>query len=184
MNGNSRHRQGSHPAFVAWLSHNPTGIPRRQALWRAAFGVLLGLLSGWLVSEVVGFGQARPVGALSLGIASGVICGASIGALGVVVLARAVDRFVLTDDSLIGYSGVIRMLLHAGELSALGALSGGLGGGAAGMLAGLGIGAIGGGILGGLIYQVRGLGPALGLTVGLVTGAIGGAVGGAVGGLG
>jgi hypothetical protein len=184
MNGKSPHRQRSDPTFVAWLAHNPTGIPRRQALGRAAFGVLLGLLGGWLVGEVVGFGQARPLWALSLGIAGGAIGGATIGALGVVLLARAMDRFVLGGDSLIGYSGAIRMLLHAGELSALGALSGGIGGGAAGMFAGLGIGALGGGALGGIIYQIRGLGTALGITVGVVAGAIGGALGGAIGGLG
>ena len=127
--------------------------------------------------------SARPLWALCLGIASGAICGASIGALGVVVLARAMDLFVLTSDPLMGYSGVIRMLLHAGELSALGAFSGGIGGGAEGMLAGLGIGAIGGGIIGGLIYQIRGLGMILSFSVGVVTGAIGGDLGAAIGGL-
>ena len=183
MNRNSQPRHRSQPTFVAWLTHNPTGIPRRQALWRVAFGILLGLISGWLISEVIGLGHTRPLWAVGLGIASGVIGGASLGALGVVVLARAMDRFILTNDSLIGYSGVIRMLLHAGELSALGALSGGMGGGAAGMLAGLAIGALGGGVSGGLIYQLRGLGVVLGITVGVVAGAIGGAVGGALGGL-
>jgi hypothetical protein len=184
MNGKSQHRQRSEPSFVAWFAHNPTGIPRQQALSRVAFGVILGLFSGWLVSELLGFGRGRPVWALGLGIASGVICGATIGALGVVVLARAVDRFVMTSDPLVGYSGVIRMLLHAGELSALGALSGGIGGGAVGLFAGLGIGAIGGAVSGGLIYQVRGLGVVLGLTTGIVMGAIGGALGSAIGGLG
>jgi hypothetical protein len=184
MNGNSQRRQHAQPTFVAWLTHNPTGIPRREALGRVIFGILLSLLGGWLVSQVVGFGHTRPLWATSLGIVSGAISGASIGALGVVLLARAMDRFVLTSDSLIGYSGVIRMLLHAGELSALGALSGGIGGGAASMLAGLAFGAIGGSILGGLIYQLRGLGVILGITVGLVAGAIGGVLGGAIGGLG
>ena len=184
MNGKSQHRQRAEPSFVAWLAHNPTGIPRRQALSRVAFGMVLGLLVGWLVSELLGFGRGRPLWALGLGITSWVICGATIGALGVVVLARAMDRFVLSDDPLVGYSGVIRMLLHAGELSALGALSGGIGGGAVGLFAGLGIGAIGGAVSGGLIYQVRGLGVVLGLTTGIVMGAIGGALGSVIGGLG
>jgi hypothetical protein len=119
-----------------------------------------------------------------MGIAAGVIIGASLGAAVVVMLAYAIDRLVLKDVELIGYSGVIRMLLHAGELSALGALSGGIGGAANGVFAGLALGALGGSLLGGAIYQLRGLGMALGLEIGLITGAIGGAFGAALGRLG
>ena len=44
LDANSQHGQRSQPTFVAWLTQNPTGIPVRQALWRVAFGILLGLV--------------------------------------------------------------------------------------------------------------------------------------------
>ena len=172
--------QPLHSAFLAWLVHNPTGIPPRQALWRVAFGSVLGLLGGLATSGLVGLWSVRSLWALGLGVLSGVVSGATLGALGVLVLAYTIDRRVLAGEQLIGYSGVIRMLLHAGELSGLGALAGGIGGGAGGIVAGLLTGVVGGGLVGGLIYRLRGLGGFLGLTVGMVTGAIGGAIGGAV----
>jgi hypothetical protein len=87
-------------------------------------------------------------------------------------------------DPLLGYSGLVRMLFHAGELSFLGALGGGIGGGVAGTLGGLATGALAGGVIGAVLYRVRGLGTVLGLTVGVVAGAIGGSIGGTVGHLG
>jgi hypothetical protein len=184
MNGKFPPPQPAFPAFLAWLAHNPTGIPQRQALRLAAIGGVLGLLGGIVTSWLLGFWPIRPLWALGLGIGSGILSGATLGALGMVLLAYAIDRWVLAGEHLIGYSSVIRMLLHAGELSFLGALGGGLGGGIRGAVAGLLTGMLGGSLAGGLIYRIRGLGWSLGLTVGLVTGAIGGALGGAIAGLG
>jgi hypothetical protein len=184
MNENSPPSQQVGSAFLAWLAHNPTGIPQRQALWRAAFGGVLGLLGGIVTSGLMGFWSVQHLWALGLGVISGVVSGATLGALGMVLLAYALDRWVLASEHLIGYSATIRMLLHAGELSDLGALAGGIGGGASGIVAGLLTGMVGGGLAGGLLYRVRSLGWFLGLTVGVVTGAIGGAFGGSAAGLG
>jgi hypothetical protein len=184
MNGKSPVPKPVPLAFLAWLAQNPTGIPQRQALLRAVLGAVSGLLSGSATSWLFGLWSIQPLWAIGLGIGSGILSGATLGALGMVLLAYAIDRWVLASEHLIGYSGVIRMLLHAGELSSLGALTGGIGGGTGGLVAGVLVGLFGGSLAGGLIYRVRGLGWFLGLTVGLVTGAIGGAIGGAVAGLG
>ena len=184
MNGKSPVPKPLPLAFLAWLAQNPTGIPQRQALLRAVLGAASGLFSGSVTSWLFGLWPIRPLWAIGLGMGSGILSGATLGALGVVLLAYVIDRWVLADEHLIGYSGVIRMLLHAGELSGLGALAGGIGAGASGLVAGLLTGMIGGGFAGGLIYRIRGLGWFLGLTIGVVAGAIGGAIGGAVAGLG
>jgi hypothetical protein len=118
--------------------------------------------------------------ARGLGLLASSISGAIFAPLGVVVVARLLDRAVLTKDSLIGYSGLILMLLHAGELSFLGALAGGIGAGVGTPLQGLLGGAVLTGLVGAAVYRVRGLGLLLGLTIGIITGAIGGAIGGAV----
>jgi hypothetical protein len=52
---------------------------------------------------------------------------AILAPLGVLLCAHFLDRALPGDDHLVGYSGLIRMLVHAGELSFLGALGGGLG---------------------------------------------------------
>jgi hypothetical protein len=98
--------------------------------------------------------------------------------------ARRVITLGLILGLLLGFSGVVRMLLHAGELSLLGALGGGVGGGIGGVFVGLVSGTLAGGLLGGLLYRVRGLGTALGLTMGVIAGGIGGAIGGLIGRLG
>jgi hypothetical protein len=184
MNGKSPVPKPVALAFLAWLAQNPTGIPQRQALLRAVFGAVSGLLGGSVTSWLFGLWPIQPLWAVGLGIGSGILSGATLGALGMVLLAYAIDRWVLASEHLIGYSGVIRMLLHAGELSGLGALAGGIGGGAGGLVAGLLTGMIGGGFAGGLIYRIRGLGWFLGLTIGVVAGTIGGALSGAIAGLG
>src|SRR5215208_4893265 len=117
MNGKFPPSQQVGSAFLAWLAQNPTGIPQRQALWRAALGGVLGLLGGIVTSGLLGLWPVRQLSALGLSIVSGVVSGASLGALGVVLLAYVIDRWLLASEDLIGYSGVIRMLLHAGELS-------------------------------------------------------------------
>ena len=178
MKPRSSGNNGADPTFVAWLRKNPTGIPRRHAVRVAATGVILGLLGGVVASVLAGTWAMLSRWSLSLGIAGGVLGGATLGALAVVLLARLLDTRLWPSDSSIGYSGVMRMLLHAGELSFLGAISGGIGGGVGGFLAGMVGGGLIGGSLGALLYRVRGLGIALGTPVGVVTGAVGGAVGG------
>jgi hypothetical protein len=144
MNGKSPVAKPVPLAFLAWLAQNPTGIPQRQALLRAVLGAASGLLSGSVTSWLFGLWSIRPLWAIGLGIGSGILSGATLGALGVVLVAYAIDRWVLASEHLIGYSGVIRMLLHAGELSGLGALAGGIGGGAGGLVAGVLVGLFGG----------------------------------------
>jgi hypothetical protein len=52
-------------------------------------------------------------------------------------------------DPLLGYSGLVRMLLHAGELSPFGALGGGIGGGTGGAFGSLVSVAMAGSLIGG-----------------------------------
>lgn len=184
MNARSSPPPDAQPSFVRWLRRNPAGMPRRHAVRVALAGVLLGLLVGVIASVLAGTWYTLPRWALSLGISSGVIGGATLGALGVVVLARRVDRRLWSSDPSLGYADLMRMLLHAGELSFLGAVGGGGGGGVSGLLAGLVWGALVGGSAGALLYQVRGLGLGLGATIGALAGAVGGAIGGLVGRLG
>jgi hypothetical protein len=134
------------------------------------------------IADLLGVGEAldshgRDLRCLAVpwgSLRAGVIGGTTIGALGAVLVARLIDRAARWSDPLLGYSGILRMLLHAGELSFLGALRGGIGGGIGGVIGGLLSGALAGSLLGGLLYRVRGLGTALGLTVGLLASAIGG----------
>src|ERR687885_1543539 len=132
MPARSDRSNGSRPAFAAWLLHNPTGIPRRHALRVASIGIGLGLLSGAGAGILAGTWHTTSPWLLGLGIGCGSLTGATLGPLAVVLLARLLDRAFRATDSLIGYSGVLRMLLHAGELSFLGALAGGIGGGPGG----------------------------------------------------
>lgn len=177
MKSRSSGHNGADPTFVAWLRKNPTGIPRRHAVRVAAAGAILGLLGGVVASVLDGTWHMLSRWALGLSIAGGVLGGATLGAVAVVLLARLLDTRLWPGDSSIGYSGVIRMLLHAGELSFLGGISGGIGGGLGGFLAGMIGGGLIGGAIGAILYRVRGLGPGLGMPVGVVTGAVGGAVG-------
>ena len=181
MNGRSSRPTRAQPTFVRWLRHNPSGIPRRHAVRVVLAGGLLGLLGGVIASMLAGTWSTMPRWALGLGICSGVVGGATIGALGVVVLARLVDRWLWSSDPSLGYADLMRLLLHAGELSFLGAVAGGSGGGVSGLLAGLGWGALVGSSTGALLYAVRGLGLGLGATIGALAGAVGGAIGGLLG---
>jgi hypothetical protein len=134
---------------------------------------MLGLLAALLAG--------RPLPAQAFGVLAGDLGGATLGALGVVLAARLLDWAARWSDPLLGFSGVVRMLLHAGELSLLGALGGGIGGGISGAFGGLVSGALAGGVIGGVLYRLRGLGTTLGLTVGLIAGAIGGLIGEMIG---
>jgi len=154
------------------LAYNPSGVPRRQALLRALAGLALGVLGGTLT------GRRHPGGMHVRGAVGGACAGATAGAIGVMQLSTVMDRQLRAEDRLIGYSGAMRMLLHAGELSLLGAIGGGIGGSAGGLRAGMLRGALAGGLSGALLYQLRGLGTPLGLTAGTFSGAIGGAIGG------
>ena len=180
MPAHSDRSNGSRPAFAAWLLHNPTGLPRRHALRVAAIGIGLGLLGGLAAGILAGSWHTTSPWLLGLGIGCGSLTGATLGPLAVVLLARLLDRAFRATDSLIGYSGVLRMLLHAGELSFLGALAGGIGGGIGGLLAGMIGGALAGIAAGGIIYRMRGMGGSLGVIIGAISGGIGGAIGGLV----
>jgi hypothetical protein len=165
------------PSLVTWLATNTSGVSRAQARRVIAGGLLLGLLLGLFAGVLVG----TPLWVRMLGVVSGLLGGATLGALGAVLVARLLDWAARWNDPLLGYSGLVRMLLHAGELSLLGAVGGGLGGGIGGAASGLVCGAIAGGVVGGLLYRLRRLGTVLGLAAGLIAGAIGGVIGGVIG---
>jgi hypothetical protein len=165
--------------FMAWLAVNPSGVPRGRAIRLALIGVMLGVGAGLLMRELGG-AQTTPLPAGGLALLLGSVAGAILAPLGVVLIAQLLDRAVLRSDPLIGYGGLIRMLLHAGELSFLGALAGGIGAGAGTPLRGLVVGVVMTGLVGAVLYRVRGLGLLLGLTIGIITGAIGGALGGII----
>lgn len=164
----------------AWLPANPSGVPRRQALLRALIGVGLGIGIGSILWALNARDPTGLTGTSGLHLVLSSISGAIAGPLGVVVVARLLDRTIRAEDQLIGYSGLIRMLLHAGELSFLGALAGGAGAGAAMPLRGLVAGVVLTGLVGAILYRVRGLGLLLGLTIGIITGGIGGVLGGLI----
>jgi hypothetical protein len=167
--------------FTTWLAYNPSGIPRRHAVRVALLGVGLGILGGLLVYRLAGGGPVRSVWALRLSIVSGSLSGAILTPLGVLLGAHLLDRAVPGDDHLVGYSGVVRMLLHAGELSFLGVLGGGIGVGSGGILAGILWSGLATSVLGAVLYRVRGFGLGLGLAMGVLTGALSGAIGGTIG---
>lgn len=164
----------------AWLPANPSGVPRRQALLRALIGVGLGIGIGSILWALNARDPTGLTGTSGLHLVLSSISGAIAGPLGVVVVARLLDRTIRAEDQLIGYSGLIRMLLHAGELSFLGALAGGVGGGAGQIGTGLGYAMFITGLVGGVRYRLWGLGLILGLTLGLIIGAISGAVGSSI----
>jgi hypothetical protein len=168
------------PSFLAWLTYNASGIPRRHALRVVASGVVLGVLVGVVAGGLARAWQTTTLGSLVLGAGSGAIGGATVGALAVVLAAGLLDWALPSSDRLVGYSGLVRMLLQAGELSFLGGIGGGIGGASGGVL----IGALMGSLIGSLLYRVRGLGTLLGLVIGALMGALGGAIGGAIGRLG
>jgi hypothetical protein len=177
MHPHTSDRLSNRPSFIIWLATNTSGVPRAQARQRVALGLALGLLLGLLASFLSG----AAFWPRALGVMAGVIGGTTVGALGAVLTARLLDRAARWSDPLLGYSGILRMLLHAGELSFLGALGGGIGGGIGGVIGGMLGGALAGSLIGGLTYRLRGLGTALGVTVGLLAGAIGGLIGGTIG---
>jgi hypothetical protein len=163
------------PPVLQWLVRNPTGIPRRTALLRALAGTTLaGLLSFALAR------WRRPsVGATTLAAETfgATALGGAVTPFAVTLTTYALDRGLPGRDELLGYSGVMRELLHAGELSFLGALGAGLSRSTRTTGGGLMLGAFGTGLLGALLYAVRGLGPGLGAGAGLLSGVIGGALG-------
>lgn len=154
------------PPFAEWLARNPTGIPRASGAARALLGTLLAGLLSLAVAR-----RLRPsaplAGLLARSLAAAAVGGA-LSPVGVAALTYYLDRRLPRRDELLGYSGVMRELLHAGELSALGALGAGLGhsAGAAGGIAGTAV-------VGGLLYGLRGFGPGLGVGAGLLSGLFG-----------
>jgi hypothetical protein len=174
-------RRHTGPRFIAWFTSNPSGIPRRHALGVALMGVALGGAGGLLASTLFAGGHTPSLWPLRPGLVLASVSGAVLAPLGVVLVAHVLDRTVPGDDSLVGYSGLTWMLLHAGELSFLGALGGGIGAGVGSTLAGLVCAVLVNGSIGALWYRVRGLGAGLGLTLGVLTGALSGAIGGMVG---
>jgi hypothetical protein len=107
--------------------------------------------------------------------------GAAAGPLCVTALTYHLDRALLRRDELLGYSGVMRELFHAGVseagaqrlLSFLTALGAGLGRSAASRAGGVVVGTIGTGAIGAAVYVARGLGPGLGAGAGLLSGLVG-----------
>lgn len=162
------------PSFLTWLAHNQTGIAPRVALGRTLAGMVL----GGLVSLVVTRLRSRTrTDARMLPMLGGVIGGSVLGPLAVVFITYKMDRRWFAGDSLLGFSGVMRELFHAGELSALGALGGGLGSSSSGFAQGLLTGAIGTSVLGGVLYYLRGFGAGVGIGAGLLSGAVSGTLG-------
>src|SRR5262249_59290249 len=92
-----------------------SGVPRAQARRVAAFGLILGLLLGLLASVLAGASFETRI----FGIAGGVLGGATLGALGAVLAARLLDWAARWSDPLLGYSGLLPLLLHAAHLSLL-----------------------------------------------------------------
>jgi len=119
MHAQSPRPRSDRPSLITWLATNTSGVPRAQARRVVALGLMLGLFLGLLTSMLAG----GPFTARAFG----VVGGATLGALGAVLAARLLDWAAHWSDPLLGFSGVVRMLLHAGELSVLGALGGGIG---------------------------------------------------------
>lgn len=158
------------PTFMVWLARNPTGIPRASGAARAVLGTLL---TG-LVSVVVGrhLRPEVPLATLLVEHLAASAIGGMLSPLGVTALTYYLDRQLPRRDTLLGYSGVMRELLHAGELSALGALGAGLAR-SADRAPGTVASVVGTGALSGLLYGLRGFGPGLGVGAGLLSGLFG-----------
>jgi hypothetical protein len=133
MKSRTSRAPSTHLSLLAWLATNTSGVPRAQARRVVALELILGLLLGLLASALAG----RAFEARVFGIVGGVLGGATLGALGAVLAARLLDWAVRWGDPLLGYSGLMWMLLHGGELSLLGALGGGIGGDVGGALVGM-----------------------------------------------
>lgn len=159
------------PTFLAWLARNPTDIPHPIALSRALLGSLLaGLVSVTVARRAR---RAAPTAALVRETLGAVLVGGTAGPLCVTAATYHLDRALLRRDALLGYSGVMRELFHAGELSFLTALGAGLGRSVAGPVGGVVVGTIGTGAIGAAVYTARGLGPGLGAEAGLLSGLVG-----------
>lgn len=166
------------PAFLEWLARNPTGIRRSTALGRALVGTgLAGLLSAAVLRRTRPSASGVPIGE-TLGAAA---LGGVAAPLVVTAATYYLDRSVLWQEGLLGYSGVMRELLHAGELSFLGALGAGLARSVTGRGRGAAVSTLGTGVTGALLYAARGFGPGLGFGAGLLSGLVGGLLGLAVG---
>jgi hypothetical protein len=83
------------PLERATISKRDDIAPELQALWRAALGGVLGLLGGIVTSGLMDLWPVRHLWALGLGVLSGIVSGATLGALGMVLLAYAIDRLSL-----------------------------------------------------------------------------------------
>jgi len=168
---------GDGPEFVAWLARNTTGVSRASGAARALMGTLFaGLLSTAVARRLR---PSAPFAALLAETMPAAAVGGAVSPLGVAALTYYLDRRVPRSDELLGYSGVMRELLHAGELSALGALGAGLGRGVGGGARGALLSVVGTAVVGGLLYAARGLGPGLGAGAGLLSGLFGGLLAGA-----
>jgi hypothetical protein len=166
------------PAFLEWLAHNPTGIRRSAALGRAVVGTgLAGLLSAAALRRTCPSAPAARIGEL----VGAVVVGGVAAPLVVTAATYYLDRSLLRQEELLGYSGVMRELLHAGELSFLGALGAGLAQSVEGGGRGTAVSTLGTGVTGALLYAVRGFGPGLGAGAGLLSGLVGGLLSLAVG---
>jgi hypothetical protein len=155
---------------------NPSGVGRRQVQITVGVGIVVGLLSGVLL-RAIGDHAWRGLWTTMLPVLAAVLAGATLGAGGVLLLTQLLDRWRPWGDPLLGFSGMMRLLWHAGELSLLGAVSAGIGSGVGGLLGSTIGGAAAGLVLGGAVYRLRGLGTALGAEAGAVAGAIGGFLG-------
>src|SRR5438094_9882722 len=95
-------RPSTRLSLVAWLATNTSGVSRAQARRVAALGIVLGVLLGLLADVLAGI----PLWPRALGVVSGVLGGATFGALGAVLTARLLDWAARWRDPLIGYSGL------------------------------------------------------------------------------
>lgn len=184
MKPKQRRNSGRDSGFMARLARNPSGVPRLLAVRLALIGVGLGITTALIAHTLTDRQPATSLDRLILAALPASLSGAILGPLGLLLLARALDRTVRAEDHLVGYSGIIRMLLHAGELSFLGALGGGISGGSAGVTTGLLAAMLVCSLVAAVLYRLRGLGSGLGLTVGVLMGAISGLIGGVIGQLG
>lgn len=165
------------PSFPRWLARNPTGIPCSEALRRALAGTALAGLCSLAIARARRPALPPAFAARTLGVAA---LGGALTPFCVTATTYALDRTLLRGDELLGFSGVMRELLHAGELSVLGALGAGLAHSAATRGQGVLLSTGGTALVGTTLYAVRGFGPGLGVGAGLLSGLFGGSSAGSL----